>query len=79
MSTYDDVKTGNRDHNIRFNDLCKMISDLGFAERIRGSHHVFTKPGLPIITLQADGANAKAYQIRQVRKIMNQYGLEVSK
>lgn len=77
MSTYDDVKNGNRDRNIRFTDLCNLVLDLGFAERIRGSHHVFTQTGLPIITLQADGPNAKAYQVRQVRKIINQYGLEV--
>ncbi|MCL2544506.1 MAG: type II toxin-antitoxin system HicA family toxin [Clostridia bacterium] len=77
MNTYDDVIAGKRDRNIRFVDLCKLVCDLGFAERVRGSHHVFTKPGLPIITLQADGANAKAYQVRQVRKMIHQYGLEV--
>lgn len=77
MSTYYDVKDGGRDHNIRFADLCNLIQDLGSAERIRGSHHVFTKPGLPMINLQEDGSGAKTYQVRQVRKIIIQFGLEV--
>ena len=77
MSTFDDVIAGKRDRNIRFADLCKLVCNLGYTERIRGSHHVFTKPELPIISLQADGANAKAYQVRQVRKVIYQCGLEV--
>ncbi|MDB6031847.1 MAG: hypothetical protein JWM16_2185 [Verrucomicrobiales bacterium] len=42
--------------------------------RISGSHHIFTRPGvLERINLQREGAKAKPYQVRQVRKILAQY------
>ena len=79
MSTYEDVLNGRRDHGIRFADLCKLVRDLGFTERIQSGHHVFTTPGLPLINLQEDGAKAKAYQVAQVRRIIKDYNLEVRK
>jgi len=42
---------------------------LGFDERIRGSHHIFTKEGIEeILNLQPRGAKAKPYQVKQVRR-----------
>lgn len=38
------IKTGTTT-NIRFNDLCSLLKSLGFDERIKGDHHIFTKPG----------------------------------
>jgi hypothetical protein len=50
---------------------------LGFSERTRGSHHVFTKQGVEEqINLQRDGSNAKPYQVRQVRAVIRKYYLE---
>ena len=67
---------GGADANIRFNDLCAALRHLGFAERIRGSHHNFSRPGVEArINLQRDGSHAKTYQVRQVRAILSQYGL----
>ena len=44
--------------------------------RISGSHHIFTKHGvIERINLQRDGAKAKPYQVKQVRKILAQYKL----
>ena len=41
---------------------------LEFAERVRGSHHLFDKEGiLEIVNLQSRGGHAKPYQVRQVR------------
>ena len=49
---------------------------LGFQVRIRGSHHIFTRAGVSeILNLQAIGANAKPYQVRQVRQVILKYGL----
>jgi hypothetical protein len=49
---------------------------LGFNERLRGSHHIFTREGVEeIINLQPKGAKAKAYQVRQVRNVIIKYGL----
>jgi hypothetical protein len=36
------VLEGTSDANIRFSELRDLLSRLGFAERIRGSHHIFT-------------------------------------
>ncbi len=44
--------------------------------RVSGSHYIFTKAGvLEPINLQRDGAKAKPYQVKQVRKILAQYKL----
>ena len=70
--TLDKVLTGLSDNNIRFSGLRKLILSLGFDERIKGDHHIFTKAGVvEIINLQPlkDG-RAKAYQVKQVRSII---------
>ena len=75
--TLDKVLTGLSDKNIRFSDLIKLILSLGFAERIKGGHHIFTKAGVvEIINLQPlkDG-RAKVYQVKQVRGIILRYKL----
>jgi len=57
-------------------DLCNLLRNLGFEERTSGSHHLFIKPGVEeLINLQREGSKAKPYQVRQVRKILLQYGL----
>lgn len=44
---------------------------LGFSERIRGSHHIFTKPLIQEIrNIQPVGIQAKAYQVKQVRNMI---------
>ena len=71
------VLSGLNDKNIKFNDLKRLILDLDFSERIKGSHHIYFKTGIiEIINLQSlkDG-KAKAYQIKQVRNIILKYEL----
>ena len=49
---------------------------LGFEERIRGSHHIFTRDGVEeILNLQPKGAKAKSYQVKQVRNVILDYRL----
>jgi predicted RNA binding protein YcfA (HicA-like mRNA interferase family) len=40
------VLSGRAETNIDFDDLRRLLDHLGFDERIRGSHHVFVKPGI---------------------------------
>jgi len=50
---------------------------LGFDERIRGDHHIFTKNGVEeILNIQPINAKAKAYQVKQVRNIILKYGFK---
>ena len=37
---------GASDHNIPFKGMCNLLRHLGFEQRIRGSHHIFTKEGV---------------------------------
>lgn len=70
------VLGGNSDANVRFGTLCHLLRELGFAERQRGSHHIFRKEGVPErLVLQRDGSHAKPYQVRQVRKVILNYRL----
>ena len=61
---------------IAFDDLRRMLLHVGFAERTRGSHHVFTRDDVvEIINLQRSGSMAKPYQVRQVRAVLVRYDL----
>jgi hypothetical protein len=64
------------DANIRFDEICHVLAAKGFRMRISGSHHIFTRAGvIERINLQREGAKAKPYQVRQVRRILAQYKL----
>jgi predicted RNA binding protein YcfA (HicA-like mRNA interferase family) len=66
--TRERLLSGTADAAIRFDDLCRLLESLGFEERVRGSHHLFRKSGVEErINLQREGANAKPYQVKQVR------------
>ena len=70
------VLRGASDANIAFDALCALLHHLGFQERTRGSHHIFSKHDIAeIINLQPRGNNAKPYQVKQVREIVLKYRL----
>ena len=70
------VLRGSSDAGIRFDDLRALLRQLGFAERIKGSHHIFTRAGVDeILNLQPKGSMAKPYQVKQVRRALVQYRL----
>jgi hypothetical protein len=70
------ILRGTADKNISFNELCQILHHLGFEERIKGSHHIFFKTGVDeILNLQPKQAQAKPYQVKQVREIIVKYGL----
>jgi hypothetical protein len=70
------ILRGTSDANIPFEDLRRLLLRLGFAERIRGDHHIFTKDGVEeILNLQPKGSQAKPYQVKQVRGVLVKYRL----
>jgi predicted RNA binding protein YcfA (HicA-like mRNA interferase family) len=74
--TLDKILRGDSDANIRFEELCHLLQAKGFRMRVNGSHHIFTRTGvMERINLQREGAKAKPYQVRQVRKILANYKL----
>jgi predicted RNA binding protein YcfA (HicA-like mRNA interferase family) len=73
--TLERVLRGTSDANISFADLCSLLGSLGFVERIKGSHHIFTHDDVEeILNLQPKKGKAKAYQVAQVRDVIITYG-----
>jgi hypothetical protein len=70
------ILRGASDRNIDFADLCQLLTRLGFQERVKGSHHIFTRDGLDeILNLQPGLNKARPYQVRQVRNVIIKYKL----
>jgi hypothetical protein len=70
------ILSGASDANVRFEELRALLAGLGFAERIRGDHHIFSKNGVAeILNLQPRGSLAKPYQVKQVRAVIVRYKL----
>ena len=66
------------DANVPFDGLCALLIRLGFDERIRGDHHIFTMTGIEeILNLQPRGGKGKSYQVKQVREIILKYKLRL--
>lgn len=70
------ILSGASDTNIAFSDLRSLLLRLGFDERIRGDHHIFTKEDVEeILNLQPKASKAKPYQVKQVRNVILKYKL----
>jgi hypothetical protein len=70
------ILLGTADANIPFEGLCHLLQRLGFEKRVRGSHHIFFRNSIEeILNLQPRGANAKPYQVKQVRDVVLKYKL----
>ena len=72
------ILRGNADKNIDFEELINLMERLGFSFRITGGHHIFYRDSVEeIINLQPKGKSAKAYQVKQVREIIQTYQLDI--
>ncbi len=70
------IMRGTSDNNVSFSELCQLLKKLGFGERVKGDHHIFTKEGVKeILNLQPKKSNAKPYQVKQVRRMIEHYKL----
>lgn len=71
------ILRGTSDTNIQFDALCRLLVKLGFDERIKGSHHIYSRQGVEeILNLQPrKGGKAKPYQVKQVRNVIVKYQL----
>jgi predicted RNA binding protein YcfA (HicA-like mRNA interferase family) len=84
MSSYEKlllkILAGTSDANISFADTCNLLRKLGFDERIRGGHHIFTKDNVEeILNLQPKGSKAKPYQVKQIRDLVLHYKFTLEK
>ena len=74
----DKILRAQADVDLDFDTLIAILKRLGFSERVRGSHHIFTHPRVDgILNVQPKGGNAKPYQVKQVRQALVESGLTV--
>jgi hypothetical protein len=70
------ILRGTSDTDIPFERMCRLLRHLGFEERTRGSHHIFTRNGVEeILNLQTKAGRVKPYQVKQVRQVILKYRL----
>jgi len=70
------ILAGTFDNNVDFSMLCHLLVRLGFLERIKGDHYIYTRNDVEeILNLQPKGAKAKPYQVRQIRSVLVRYRL----
>jgi predicted RNA binding protein YcfA (HicA-like mRNA interferase family) len=70
------ILRGDSDTSISFEELKNLLVRLGFDERVKGSHHIFTRQGVDeIINVQSKSGKAKPYQVKQIRTIIVKYQL----
>jgi hypothetical protein len=74
---FDKLIVGQSDANFPFDDLCILLTKLGYdARKTKGSHIIFQR-GSSFLNLQpAAGGKAKAYQVRQVRQELQNLNLK---
>lgn len=70
---------GQHDADFSFDQLCGLLISLGYAMRkAKGSHVIFQR-GASFLNLQSTtGGKAKAYQVRQVRRELQNLNLKPS-
>lgn len=72
------ILQGNSDANIDFDQLRRLLNLFGFSERIKGSHHIFTKDQVEeILNIQELHGKAKPYQVKQVRNLILKHKLKL--
>jgi hypothetical protein len=73
------VLSGRSDGNVRFAALRTLVRSLGFDERVKGDHFIYSRSDIiEIINIQpGGGGKAKPYQVKQIRGIITHYGLGI--
>ena len=75
---YEHIMLRRSDANVAFERLCTLLARLGFTERIKGDHHIFTMENVEeILNLQPRDGKAKSYQVKQVRDVILKYDLRI--
>lgn len=75
---YQHILMRRSDSNVPFDGLCALLTRLGFNDRIRGDHHIFTMTGVnEILNLQPSSGKGKPYQVKQVRHVILKHNLKL--
>ncbi len=75
---YEHILMRKSDANVQFKTFCGLLKRLGFDERIKGDHHIFTMDGVEeILNLQPENGKGKPYQVKQVREVILKYHIRI--
>jgi predicted RNA binding protein YcfA (HicA-like mRNA interferase family) len=75
---YEHILMRRSDTNVPFETLCNLLKRLGFDERIKGDHHIYTKDDVEeILNLQPKDGKWKPYQVKQVRDVILKYHIRI--
>jgi len=75
---YEYILMRRSDANVPFETLCTLLKRLGFDERIKGDHHIFTKDNVEeILNLPPKVGKGKPYQVKQVRDVILKYHIRI--
>ena len=56
--------------------LCQLLFNIGFKERIKGNHYIFSKDNVDeILNLQPLKGKVKQYQLKQARNVFLKYNI----
>jgi hypothetical protein len=67
--TFEKVMSGRSDENISYDELCSILTKLGFDHRQQGTSHRIYQLGAAFANVQEGSAGkAKGYQVRQIRR-----------
>jgi predicted RNA binding protein YcfA (HicA-like mRNA interferase family) len=64
---------------VSFRDFERVLLAFGFQhDRTKGSHRIYVHPAVPRpFPVQADGKDAKRYQVREFLDMIEEYGLSI--
>ena len=73
------LKALNNPRGLRFEEFTALVEAFGFKLlRISGSHHIYAHPRVvETANLQPVDGMAKAYQVRQVLRMIERHGLKL--
>ncbi|RJP47522.1 MAG: type II toxin-antitoxin system HicA family toxin [Desulfobacteraceae bacterium] len=75
---YEHILMRKSDANVPFDALRALLMRLGFDERIKGDHHIFTMEGVEeILNIQSKEGKGKPYQVKQVRDLILKYQIRI--
>jgi len=65
---FDKLMAGRNDASFPFDELCTLLTKLGYTARTTKGSHIIFQRGSSFLNLQpSTGRKAKAYKVRQVR------------
>jgi len=74
---FEKLMSGQNDANFSFDDLCTLLTKLGYTARKTKGSHIILQRGSSFLNLQpSTGGKAKAYQVRQVRQELQKLNLK---